>query len=914
MSYRNCCYRNKHIHLFTWDGDGNRVKYELPFEPYLYIEDPRGEKTSIFGTKVKKRSFKTSYDRSQYVKSAGTKRFFENLSSTQQFLIDNYWLDNEKPEFTQHPLRISYFDIECNVYDYKDGNLIKCKAKSGEASAREIKLGEYRLKKLFETHDIYDCESKEWVDYSKSCYAIKTSFPSVDDPQHEINVITCHDSFNKKKTTFGWRELDKPIDGVDYVYCKTERDLLRKFLDFIQDTQPDILSGFNSEGFDIPYTVRRIDKVLGEGTSKSLSPLDNVYFNTFDGKFGQEAIRYYIDGISCLDYLEVYRRFCLEPRESYKLDALAEHELKAAKVKYGNINLGMLADYDWQKFVEYNVQDVDLIVRLEEKLRYIELLRMLAYTGLTTLEGAMGTIGTITGALTIKARKRNEVISTFVRGNETGKNPGAYVAEPKQGFQENIVSFDANSLYPNIMISLNLSPETKVGKIEKQGDNVLVRHVSGRTIELTKEKFRQFIDTEQLSITKANLLFSQKKEGIIPEFLNYQLQSRIRDKNEMIEKKKQLAALKKSNSKDKELMKSLELDIGRLHSSQLVKKILANATYGFLGNKHASLGDDDIAISVTLTGQDVIKQAGELMKSFLITEFGIKDQESIDNAWIYSDTDSCYFSLKCIKNIVPLKNDKGEISEDFYNLIKRVEKYLNEGIQAWSKRALRVKKSTLVFKRECIGDIGIFLEKKRYVIHSLDEEGVVAEKFKYTGVDVVRSTMPNAIKPYGKKIIETMLMTQSMAETNKVVTEVFDIFKKLSLQEIAQVSGIKKYEGYAQRCNEFNIGKGVPHHVKAAYLYNLLIEKLGLLGKYEKIQSGDKMRFISIHKPNKYNIEKIGFKYDFPEEFNDLFKINYEVMFDKILFSMISRFYTILKWQVRKPTESVVTELFDLFG
>ena len=300
----------------------------------------------------------------------------------------------------------------------------------------------------------------------------------------------------------------------------------------------------NCEGFDIPYIINRIERLLGQEYVCRLSPIGHVYDRLMTGKFGREVKRYYISGIACIDYLDIYKRFCLKLRESYKLDAIGEVELGERKIEFGGINLATLADTDWDTFVKYNIQDVNLLVRLEEKLQYVSLLRMLSYVGLTTLEGAMGTISVINGALTIKARKRNEVIATFVRPQAEGKNLGAYVAEPKHGFKENVVSFDANSLYPNVMIALNLSPETKVGKFEKTSDgNFTVHHVSGKTFTLPIDKFSTFIKQEELSMTKAGFLFSQKKQGIIPEFLDHYYKERVIIKEALFLKKKEAEAI-----------------------------------------------------------------------------------------------------------------------------------------------------------------------------------------------------------------------------------------------------------------------------------------------------------------------------------------------------------------------------------
>jgi DNA polymerase elongation subunit (family B) len=853
--YRNAVYnsRNQELTLFTWDTDGNRTRATVSISPYLYIEDIRGEKNTIYGTKAKKRIFRNSYERNKFVNESGIKRLYENFPAVQQYLLDTFWTENEKPEFTQHPLKVMFIDIETYSPD---------------------------------------------------------SFPDIDDPEHTVNVITCYDNFSKRFTTFGLKQYNNADPNVDYIYCKDEKTLFTKFLSFFCKEYPDVLSGWNSNGFDIPYIINRCDRILGSDVTRKLSPLNNIYFRTIKGKFGKEQKRYYIDGISCIDYLDIYQRFCLTLRQSYKLDAIGEIELGQRKVDYGDMGLATLANKNWQLFVDYNIQDVNLLVKLEEKLQYISLLRMLSYVGLTTLEAAMGTISIINGALSIRARKRDEILSTFVRKETSGKNPGAYVSEPKTGFKTNIVSFDANSLYPNVMIALNLSPETKVGRIEKRHDgDIDVHHVSGKTITLTPAKFSQYINAEGCAVTKAGFLFSQKKKGIIPEFLDYYYNERVKIKKDLFKIKQQLSTL----SKDADEYRKLQFEMERLNTQQMVIKILCNSTYGYMGNKQAPIGDDDIASSVTLTGQAVIKYAGKLLQEYLSQKHNITNPQALENSWVYSDTDSVYFSLECIKDRVPIM-DGDSINEEFYKEVQALEDYLNTNITSWAIKSLKTKDSRFVFKRECISDVGLFLQKKRYVLHVLDEEGIKVNKFKYTGVEVVRTTMPNAIKPYAKKIIETMLLTRSLEKTNKLLNDTYEKFKTLSVEEISFVMGVNGYEKYARESNDLSIKKGTPIHVKAAYLHNNINKKHNLNNKYEDITSGDKVRYFYVNQPNKYGIEVFGFKYSMPEEYADLFKINHELMFEKILFNSIERFYQCVNWRIRKPSENVKHELFDLFG
>jgi DNA polymerase elongation subunit (family B) len=259
-------------------------------------------------------------------------------------------------------------------------------------------------------------------------------------------------------------------------------------------------------------------------------------------------------------------------------------------------------------------------------------------------------------------------------------------------------------------------------------------------------------------------------------------------------------------------------------------------------------------------------------------------------------------------------DSKGKITQEYYKQVQDIEDYLNENIIKWGQQALGSKDCRFVFKREAIADSGLFLQKKRYVLHVLDEEGIPCDKFKYTGVEVVRTTMPAPIKPYVKKIIETMLLTRDLATTNKIFNETYDIFKKLPIEDIAFVMGVKGYEKYAAQCDAFKTAKHMPIHVKAAYFYNILLDRFNTGKKYEKISSGDKVRYFYTRQPNKFGITTIGYKYDFPKEFANTFELDYELMFEKIIFSVIERFYEAVDWKLYSPGSQVQTDLFELLG
>jgi DNA polymerase elongation subunit (family B) len=850
--YRNVYYdaRNEQMKLFSWGTDGKRAVFNCSYNPYVYIESKLdGVKTSLFNTPLKKRVFKNQGDRKQWVNSFSSNRIFENIPVEQQFLIDQFESKYDSDEMTEHPLKVMFIDIET---------------------------------------------------YSPN------GFPTPDTATDSINVITVYDSLRDHFITWGTKPLKKKIKNCTYSYCNTEALLLESFIKYIEEDAPDILTGWNSEFFDMPYIINRISKILGDNAVERLSPVNNVYSLNRQGTFGNFQTRWYVSGISCVDYLDIYKKFSLDLKGSYKLDFIGELELGEKKVDYGNIQLHELADEDWQTFVEYNVQDVNLLVKLENKLRYLELLRMLSYIGMTTLEKAMGTVGIVTGSIVIQARQQDKVIPTFKRDDLGARYEGAYVGEPERGFQDAVVSFDANSLYPNTMISLNLSPETKVGKIiSKDDDTITIRDVSDKIHELKTKDFLKFIKDKKIAVSRAKVLFSQSKRGIVPYIVDRLYEQRIQIKDSLFKKRVEL-----SKNTDKSAARQINDDITRLNDKQMCLKIYLNSIYGYFGNKHAPMGDPDIARSITLTGQAVIKQSNEILREY-IADRSQSDTDPI----IYNDTDSSYITIQPILDSIGIDIEKdGVIHEKVYTEVQLLEDYLNKKITTWAGNVLNSIDSRFVFKRECISDVGMFLEKKRYVLHILDDEGIPVNKFKYTGVEVVRSTIPAPVKPHIKNIVETMHTTKSKSKTDDIFIESYNTFKELPVEDIAFVVGMKGYEKYAPQCTDFHACKGMPVHVKAAYYYNTILDKLKLSNQYESINSGEKMRYFYIEKPNKFNIGVIGYKYYIPEEFGEIFKVDTEKMFGNIVFSVVERFYNCVKWNLSKPNEQVQTDLFELLG
>lgn len=849
--YRSVSYNpfNESIFLRTWSEEGARIDTEIPFKPYLFLEkEGAKDGVSIFKTHLVKKQFRNSIERRKFVDSTANTRIFHNLSPEQQFLIEMYKEQNNTPEFSKHPLKTFLLDIEVDT-----------------------------------TSD--------------------SSFPTPERAAVPINLITVYDSITKTTHTWGLHNRYTPtVPNCIYHCCKNESELILQFVDFWKSDYPDIASGWNSSGFDFPYIINRFIKIFGEDFVKQLSPTGNVRGRKVFTDMGKEVIVWSIQGVSLLDYMDLYKTFSPGQRESYNLNYISELELGEGKVAYNAMSLGELASTDWKMFVEYNIQDVHLLVKLEEKLKFLEIARMLAYKGCTNFESALGKVAIVTGAVAIQAAKQGYLIPTFSTKMERESYKGGFVRDPEKGMQKAIVSFDVNSLYPNTIITLNISPETKIGKVISDNHETLegdidLRLINGKIHSLSSDKFKKFLQQEQISLSKAGVLYSQKTKGVIPNLIDEIY-------NERVQTKKALSQLKRSKDKSKEH----QLKITYFDTLQYTLKILLNSIYGTFANKHSSLMDIDHATSITITGQNVSKAGGNIIDDFVKAEYGVN--ESITK---YGDTDSLYISIDpIIKSLnIPLLDEHKNIDKRIHEIVNKIDKHVNSEILTWAKKELFSLDPRYVFKREVISDVGIFLQKKRYILHVLDDEGVATDKFKYTGIELARSTTPKKVKKFIEDIIKTTLLTQDVKSSNKVYREGYQMFKQLNPNDVAARTSINNLEKYSKGASLYKFNNGTPSHVKGAIAYNILIKELKIDDKYELVQAGQKVKKIYCQK-NKYGLDAITYVTDLPKEFN--ININWDKMFSKLVTQPIERIYSAIGWTLPEIGKEVQTDLFELFG
>jgi DNA polymerase elongation subunit (family B) len=847
--YRFASYNpfNESVYLRTWTESGDRIDTEIPFRPYLFLEkEGATDATSIFKTSLVKKVFKNSLERRRFAEGTANKRIFHNLGPEQQFLIESYKDQNNDPNFSRFPLKIFYLDIETQSND---------------------------------------------------------GFPVPEKAKDPINLITVHDSITNSTHTWGLaKSYSSKEESCVYHRCKDEQDLVLQFVDFWKSDYPDIVSGWNSENFDIPYIINRFAKLFGQDFLQQLSPIGQVRSRQIfaDDSFGKEVTKWSIGGVALLDYMKLYKTFKPGEKESFSLNYISELELGEGKIAYNATSLSQLSEEDWSTFVEYNIQDVHLLVKLEEKLKFLEIARMLSYKGCTNFEAALGKVAIVTGAVAIQAAKQGYVIPTFGVSLERESYEGGYVRDPEKGIQKSVVSFDVNSLYPNTIITLNISPETKIGKIVSgeygSSDEVTIRLVNGKTHTLSSEKLKQFLEKENISLSKAGVMYSQKVKGVIPNLIDQIYKERVATKNE-------LTKLKRGKNKSREAL----LKIVYFDTLQYTLKILLNSIYGTFANKHSSLMDIDHAMSITVTGQNVSKAGGNIIDDFVKQKYGVT--QSITK---YGDTDSLYISIQPVldKLNIPLLTEEN-INPEVHKIVDEIDKHVNVEILTWARKELFSIDPRYVFKREVISDVGIFLQKKRYILHVLDEEGVATNKFKYTGIELVRSTTPKKVKKFIEDVIKVSLLTEDIKQANETYRTSYEDFCSLDPNDIAARTSINNLDKYSQGASLYKYKKGTPSHVKGAIAYNILIKELNLDNTLETIQTGQKVKKVYCAK-NKYGLDAITYVSILPKEFG--ISVDWDKMFSKLVTQPVERLYDAIGWTLPEIGKEVQTDLFELLN
>ena len=806
--------------LYRGMENGRKVAKKLPFMPTLYVDTNQdtGWKT-LTGRNVLPKSFNTMREASDFVKQYSDVEgfnFYGTNNYVTQFITDKF---PNTIEFDRSKINITAIDIEVASDD---------------------------------------------------------GFPFVEQAAHPVISIASKNNIDNTYYVWGLGDYDveksvMQTNPVIYIKCESEEDLLDRFLRFWNHeyTCPDVVTGWNSRLFDIPYLVNRVRNLFGEETARKFSPWGIVDQRNIVIA-GRENIAYELIGIQQLDYYDCFKKFGYSygMQESYKLDHIASVVLGERKLSYEEHgNLHTLYKEDFQKFIDYNIRDVELVDRFEEKMGLITLAMTMAYRGGVNYSETFGTTS-IWDSIIYRILTAQQVAVPWNNPKAKVAYPGAYVKDPVVGKHDWVVSFDLNSLYPNIIVQYNMSPETLV---EGKRSDVSVDAFLSNTIDNIEEQYT----------TAANgIRFRKDKPGVIPSVIRQYYDERRAVKKRMLEAKQEYETHK---------TKKLENEINTLENQQMAIKILMNSLYGALGNAYFRYFDNRVAEAITTSGQLSIRWAerainGEMNK--------ILKSTACDYV-IAIDTDSLYVNMNDLVKMFQPK-DPVKFLDKICN--EHFEKILNS---AYDKLATTVSayENRMEMKREVIADRGIWVAKKRYILNVHNSEGVqyAEPKIKMMGVDAVRSSTPQVIRDKFKQIFK-VIIEQTEQDVQKFVSDFKSEFVKLDPEAVSYPRGVSDLDKYSHR-KEIYV-KATPIHARGALLYNHYVKQMGLDKKYEYIKNGEKIKFVYLKTPNPFKENVIAYPGVLPKEFALHGHIDYNKMFENSFVKPLESLINPMGWEV----------------
>jgi len=709
--------------------------------------------------------------------------------------------------------------------------------------------------------------------------ASENGFPDVESAAEEVLLITIQDYSSKQIRTWGLGPFDNKQKNVIYRSFTSERDLLMDFINWwmVEENIPEVVTGWNVELYDIPYLVRRLDRVLGEKLMKRMSPWglvteDEIYIA------GRKNISYDVGGITQLDYLNLYKKFTYKAQESYRLDYIAEVELGQKKLDHSEYDT--FKDFytkGWKKFVEYNIVDVELVDRLEDKMKLIELAITMAYDAKANYADVFSQVRMWDTIIYNYLKKRNIVIPPKERSDKDSKYAGAYVKEPIPGKYDWVVSFDLNSLYPHLIMQYNISPETLLDE----------RHPSVNVDKILNEQLN-FELYKDYAVCANGAMYRKDVRGFLPELMEKIYTERV------IFKKKMLAAEQEyEKTKNKQLIK----EIARCNNIQMARKIQLNSAYGAIGNQYFRYFKLANAEAITLSGQVSIQWIMNSMNAYLNKVLKSGDVDYV----IASDTDSLYVNMGPLVETVFKGREKTTQSVvSFLDKVCQVEfeKYIESSYQKLADY-VNAYDQKMFMKRECIAERGIWTAKKRYILSVWDSEGVRYEepKLKIKGIEAIKSSTP---APCRKMLKDSFKILMSGTEDDLIdyIDRCREEFKKLPPEQIAfpkSASDVRKYHS-SSSIYAFK----TPFHIRGALLFNHYIKEKKLTNKYSLINNGEKIKYIYLKTPNIIRENVIAFIQEFPRELGLDKYIDYDLQFQKSFVDPLKSVLDAIGWNVEK--------------
>jgi len=829
--YTNVLRYKNNIYYRGYSDNGDRVMRKDYYQPKFYVTSEKNSaKKSLDGYNVGSLEFDSMYEAGQWYKSnidVSGRTIYGNKKFVQQYITEKF---PREIKFNREFINVGTFDIET---DYDSG------------------------------------------------------FPHPNEASQRILSISYKSSKSKLYHVWGYGNYDTNkalIQPVTYYRCKDEAELLQKFIEFWShpNNTPDIITGWNTRFFDIPYVMNRTAKILGIGELVKFSPWGLKSEHRQIRRRGSENDVYEIPGIQTLDYMELFQKFgyTYGAQESYALNHIAYVVLNEKKLSYEESgSLKNLYKDDYQKYIDYNMKDVQLVDRLEEKLGLITLAMTMAYKGGVNYQDTFG-VTAIWESIIYRRLNENNIVtpltqkidnyrpvgatdysvkcpsSVFREEGRTHQIAGGYVKDPKAGKYEWVVSFDLNSLYPNIIVQNNMSPET----YNEQTPN-------SSFAKAGKEGYETY--------------YRKDKQGVLPKIIKEYYDERVSIKKQMLAAKSQM---------QKGYTFELDKEISNLDNRQMAIKILLNSLYGALANKHFLYFCQGLAEGVTLTGQRAIKWAEATMNRELR-----KLLKTEDDYVIAIDTDSLYVNF-------------GPLVEKFNpaNPISFLDKICKEHFEPSIKKdyakffeVLNSYENRMMMAREAIADVGIWTAKKRYILNVYDNEGVRYNEpqLKIMGIEAIKSSTPEIVRNKFKEVFK-LIVSSTESETQKFILDFKNQFKNLYPEDVAFPRRVTNITDWYDRRRIFK--KSCPIHVRGALLHNYYIKQNKLENKYELITNGDRIKFVYLKMPNAIRQNVIAFKDVLPKEFKLHNQIDYDLQFDKTFIEPLNLILNPIGWRAEE--------------
>ena len=786
--------------------------------------------------------------------------------------------------------------VSNQITDYKtlDGRYAKPIRFDTVGQARDFK-DKYKDVENFEVHGydrfLYQYISEEFsdeVDYDIKTLKItsldievacENGFPNVRECAEQLLAITVQDYQTRKLKVFATRDYHNTRKDVDFIYCDDEKHLLQCFLAYWQTDFPDVLTGWNVELYDIPYICGRLERLFGEKEVKMMSPWGMVKSEEIEIK-GRTNILYNLMGINVLDYMDLYKKFTYTNQESYRLDHIAFVELGQKKLDHSEYeNFKDFYTKDWQKFIDYNIKDVELVLQLEEKMKLLELAVALAYDAKVNLKDVYYQVRMWDTLIYNFLRQRNIVVPPAKRSNKDEKYAGAYVKEPIPGKYEWVVSFDLNSLYPHLIMQYNISPETLWES----------RHPSASVDRLLEQTDR--IDPKFATCANG-AQYRKDIHGFLPEMMQKIYDERVQSKKLMLIAKQEY---------EKTPTKELEKSISKYNNIQMARKIQLNSAYGAIGNQYFRYYNLRNAEAITLSGQVSIRWIENKVNGYLNKLLNSNEKDYV----IASDTDSIYI---CLDDLVTKVYGDKEVSQE--KVVDFLDKACKEKIEPFIDRSYtelaeytNAYEQKMFMKRENIAARGIWTAKKRYILNVWDSEGVRYNqpKLKMMGIEAVKSSTPMPCRKAIKDALNIM-MTGEQDELIKFIDNFKEQFYSLPPEDIAfprSVNGLRKFKSDTDVYS-----KGCPLHVRGSLLYNFYVSKKKLENKYPLIQEGEKIKYIymKVGRTNYTGENVLSFLNTFPRELGLEECLDRKAQFKKSFLDPLQIITNVIGWSTEKKS------------